>query len=222
MLVTGVPKTDPLVRLKKEGIPFPENWEKIRGKKVFLWNTWYDISFSSVKLIDSILLWFQEHQDCALIWRPHPMTDMVTRLYCDEDDYNRYCENVRRVENSDNMVMDHNVDCYASFYYSDALFSDHSSMMEQYIFMDKPVLWIQNEKEDVTGEAFIRYDWMETADGEDEIIQFLERVRQGLDTKAPLRKQTLEEDHKLSDGHCAERICNALWTQLHQEDLIQL
>ena len=81
MLVTGLPKIDPLVHLKEHGVPLPTGWEKLNGKKVFLWNSWFDIHCSSLQYFDQIFTWFHEHPDCGLIWRPHPLTDTVTKLH---------------------------------------------------------------------------------------------------------------------------------------------
>lgn len=39
MLVTGIPKIDPIIKAAKNGVALPDRWEKIKGKRVFLWNT---------------------------------------------------------------------------------------------------------------------------------------------------------------------------------------
>lgn len=217
MLVTGVPKTDPIVRLRGQEVPVPTGWECIQGKKKFLWNTWYSIDASSLRFFDDIFGWFSNHQDCALIWRPHPMTDVITKLYSPKL-YEQLQQYIRAVDGTSNMVMDREVSFKPSFVYSDAQISDHSTMMHQYLLMDKPLLWFQNLSSSTTGEAFIGCDWMERAEQPDEILAFLERVRRGEDRGALLRKETVTRDLSFADGHCGERVCETLWESLHKTD----
>ncbi|MDE6839839.1 MAG: hypothetical protein K2P49_03140, partial [Oscillospiraceae bacterium] len=84
MLVTGVPKLDPIIKAKRQEVPAPSGWEKLSGKTVFLWNSWFDITVSSLRFFEDIFAWFQCHEGAALIWRPHPMTETVVRLYTPE------------------------------------------------------------------------------------------------------------------------------------------
>lgn len=217
MLVTGVPKIDPIIKLRERKPPMPEAWKCVQGKKTFLWNTWYSIDVSSLQFFNEIYEWFASHQDCALIWRPHPMTDVVTKLYSPRA-YRTLQEYIRTVKNAPNMVMDQEVSFEASFAYSDAQVSDHSSMMHQYMLMDKPLLWFQNLSSSMTGEELIRCDWMERAKQSAEIIDFLEQIRCGEDRNAQRRKEIIEQDLPTADGRCGERVCEAVWEAIHQED----
>lgn len=217
MLVTGVPKIDPIVRLQKESVPLPVDWEPIRGKTTFLWNTWYNIDASSLRFFDDVFQWFSSHQDCALIWRPHPMTDVVTKLYSPER-YQHLQERIQAVKSAFNMVIDQEVSFKPSFIYSDAQISDHSTMMHQYLLMDKPLLWFQNLSSSMTGEALIGCDWMERTQQSDGILSFMERIRNGEDPHFQRRQETIRQDLPLADGHCGARVCASLWEMLHQED----
>ena len=217
MLVTGVPKTDPIIRAKENGMPLPAGWEPIKGKKVFLWNSWFSINVSSLQFFDKIFDWFQQHPDCALIWRPHPMTETVTKIYFPERaGYLQECK--RRVKAAPNTVLDEETSFLAAFVYSDAQISDHSSMMQQYLPMDKPLLWFGIPAFGATGEEFISTQWMERANGAADILRFLDRVYKGVDSNAELRKTICRQDMPLLDGRCGERVCEALWEALHIED----
>lgn len=218
MLVTGVPKIDPIVNMKKETVPLPVDWERIRGKTTFLWNTWYSIAESSLCFFDTIFHWFSAHPDCALIWRPHPMTEVITKLYSPEQ-YQQLQEQLQAVEKAPNMVVDREVSFKPSFVYSDAQISDHSTMMHQYLLMDKPLLWFQNLLSSMTGKELIGCDWMEHTRQVDGILSFIERILNGEDRNAQRRKETISQDLPLADGHCGERVCEALWNALHQEDM---
>lgn len=218
-LVTGLPKTDPIVWLSQnpQSCPLPKGWEVLQGKTVFLWNSWYNMTVSSLRYFDELLKWFCAHRDCALIWRPHPMSDTVTKLYHPEQ-YPAYQEMLRQTRQAENILLDEESSCLAAFAASHAMISDYSSLQAQYLPMNKPVLWIKGEGFEFTGEQFIDVGWMEQANSAEEILAFLERIRAGEDRNAPLRAGILKRDLPLADGHCGERVCEALWQALHQED----
>lgn len=221
MIVTGVPKLDPIVRLREGTVPLPAGWGCVQGKTTFLWNTWYSIEGSSLRFFEDIFEWFSQHQDCALIWRPHPMTDTVTKLYSPEQ-YEWLQQCIQAVEGAPNMVVDRETSVMPSFAYSNAQISDHSSLMHQYMLMDKPLLWFQNLLSSMTGEKLIGCGWMERAAQPQEIIDLMERIRCGEDRNAGLREKTIQQDLPLADGRCGERVCEAAWSALHQEDGIVL
>ncbi len=218
MIVTGVPKIDPIVRAKECGVPLPAGWECILGKKVFLWNTWFGIERSSFRFFDRILEWFQLHRDCSLIWRPHPMTITVTKLYSNEQ-YDYLLDCIRRIEEAPNAVLDKNSSFLPAFVYSDAMLSDHSSMVQQYLLMDKPLIWHPNSASNpMTGEQFVGCQWMERAESLDSILEGLERVYRGEDRNAKIRRRVCQRDLPMADGYCCKRVCEAVWEQIHLED----
>lgn len=226
MLVTGLPKFDAVIRLKREGTAVPKAWRSvIENRTVILWNTWYDLSRSSMTLFDKVAAWFQAHDEYALIWRMHPMTDTVTKLYYPPQYYEKLQRNIAEAEKAPNMLVDKNASYNAAFDCSDAMISDYSSLMFQYFLMDKPVLWIKRGAASgpfngqlSADEVLIDCHWMEEAENLEAVFQFLERIRQGKDRNADLRKAILRQDLPLADGHCGERVGNALWEAMHRED----
>ncbi len=217
-LLTGLPKLDPLVTLRERGAELPQGWERVRGKKAFLWNNWYDAKVSTLRFADEILSWFEGHPDCALIWRPHPMTDTVTKLYC-PDIYPAYKTLLRRVKDMPNAVIDELASYQAAFCYSDAQISDYSSLLPQYLLMDKPALMIRNDRAwGFTGVEFIGSQWLEQTDCADGILAFLDRIRQREDRNAEIRRQILQRELPLADGHSGERTAESLWAAMHTED----
>lgn len=225
MLVTGIPKLDPVIHLKENGMELPRSWlPKIKGKKVILWNTWYDNSGSSLCYFDTVIRWFQTHEDCTLIWRPHPMTDTVTKLYYPAETYAQLLQRIALVDEMPNGIYDREVSCDAAFACSDAQVSDYSSLMFQYLLLDKPVLWTKAKNgangpySGMKDEFIIDWRWMEEARNEDEILQFLERVRDGKDRNKDMRKMVIQRDVPLADGFCGQRVSQALLDAMRQED----
>lgn len=217
-MLTGIPKTDPLVRLAQQPAQRPAEWSCLEGKTVFLWNTWYDINVSSLRYFEKITQWFQAHENCGLIWRKHPMTDTVVKLHY-PDKYPAYREMIKRADEAENMVVDTETSCAAAFSVSDAMISDYSSLLPQYLILDKPALWITGADFSFTGEEFISGKWMEQADNAAEVIAFIERICAGEDRKSRLRRDIRETELALSDGRCGERICDALWDALMEEEI---
>ena len=115
------------------------------------------------------------------------MTDIVTKLDL-PDKYDFWLQCQRKLEEFPNAVRDEEVLCDAAFYYSDALISDFSSLMPQYLLMDKPCLWIISPAFGFIGEV-IDGDWAESASDIQQILDFMERIRQGDDPKAERRKE---------------------------------
>lgn len=219
-LVTGLPKTDPFVRLAQNpnAFPLPKGWEALQGKTVFLWNSWYDPSVSSLRYFDALLTWFHAHPDCALLWRPHPLSDTVCKLYYPEQ-YPACQRMVRYAKTAQNILLDEEPSCLAAFAVSRAMISDYSSLQPQYLPMDKPVLWIRGKGFQLTGEQLIDTRWMEQARSAEEIAAFLDRIRAGEDRNASLRAAILKRDLPLADGRCGERVVEAVWQALNEECL---
>ena len=145
------------------------------------------------------------------------MSDAVTKLYHPEQ-YPVYQDMLRHAEAAENIVLDQEASCLAAFAASHALLSDYSSLLPQYLPLDKPALWIKGRGFRFTGEEFIDTRWMEQAGGAEDIFAFLERIRAGEDCNAALRRAILKRDLPLADGHCGERVRDAVWSALHEED----
>ncbi len=223
MLVTGIPKWDPTVALASHPAQPPAQWEEvIRGRKVFLWNSFYDFNGSSLPYFPAIYQWFQTHPDCALIWRAHPMTDTVTKMYYPTQYYQQLREYIALVEAAPNMICDREASYGAAFSCSIAQISDLSSMMFQYLLLDKPVLHIKTSgRGKVSREFIIDSCWMEQANDASDITGFLDHICEGIDTNAELRAMVRQRDIPLADGQCGKRVCTVLWEQLHKEDTIK-
>ena len=223
MMVTGIPKMDYVINLKNNPCPIPQVWrQKIEGRTTILWNTWFDGNASSLDLLDQMLPWFSAHQEYALIWRPHPMSEAIMKLYQPEQ-YLKLEKMMDTVRSTNNMVLDTDAEYGPSFVCSHAQISDFSSMMTQYLLMDKPLLWI-----DIPGktlavkeseEQMVSNHWMEKGANIEDIIAFLQRIRRGEDRNRTLRTEVRAQYLPLADGKAAERICERLWKDLSLECL---
>ncbi len=223
MLLTGLPKFDAFVKLRSEKCPIPGRWQAaLAGRKAILWNTRYDYQFSSIPYFEQLLKWFQKNEDWALIWRPHPMTDTVTKLYYPSEVYEKLHSCINRAKKQPNIVIDEETSCNAAFSVSAAMISDYSSLIPQYLLLDKPVLWTTTPKDRADAsrqDCFINWSWMESATKAEDVLAFLKRIQNGRDERAEQRKSVLLHDVPLADGLCGCRVCDSVWNELHREDL---
>lgn len=223
LMVTGIPKMDYAVQLKKQPCPIPDNWvSKVHNRTVILWNTWFDWNSSSLEILEQIVPWFAEHKEFALIWRPHPMSRPIFKLNGREE-YYRFEILVETVNAATNMVVDTEPEYAAAFSCSQAQVSDFSSMMTQYLLLDKPLLWVDRPGKSIqlveSEEQMVSNRWMEKASNATEVIEFLERVKNGKDRNRALRAEVRKQDLPLADGHAAQRICDVVWNDLIQETI---
>ena len=226
-IVTGLPKWDYPMHISKENTPCPEEWKsKISGRKVFLWNTHFSVETKGSDFLnkgDEFLNVFIKNKDIALIWRPHPMTETIFKLYMSEQlpKYNALKEKIAK---SENIVIDTEPTYDAAFAYSDALISDLSSMLDQFMLMNKPVLMVTSQ---AISEAREKY---ECADGLYDFAKipfanaindkkdFIEKISNGIDEWSDKRKEFLTEYFTLADGKCGERVVESILKAFKDEN----
>lgn len=223
VLVTGLPKWDEITSIKENYLNMDSNWKrKLSGRKVFLWNNHFNVASTTATLLENgrkIIELFSENKDIALIWRPHPMTETIFKLYIPQ--YASLWEELNEVvEKSDNMVLDTNPSFKHAFQCSDALISDYSSIIAEYMMTQKPILWM---KKSTTNNFFsdldmlIRIDCLEQSNSPEEIIDFVERIKNGIDLNKEIRMQIMKEDIPNFDEGLGERICHLLLDEIRKE-----
>lgn len=220
LMLTGIPKMDYAIHLRENPCEVPDAWrDKIKDRIVLLWNTWYDSQASSIDLLQALLPWFSEHQQFALIWRPHPISKVVMKLYQPEQ-YRKFQEMIKIIAASDNMIFDNGVDYGPAFSCSTAQISDYSGMMFEYLILNKPLLWTQNpliRELERQSDCMVSIKWMEKASTPVDVIDFVERIAKGEDCNRALREEACTKELPLADGNAAARICNCLYDDLYRE-----
>lgn len=199
LVVTGSPKTDAVIRRLNQKIDYPKGWrEKLEGKKVFLLNThlsYFPAACNASKIVgydyaqkfcEEILEAIHSNNDCALIWRPHPLLFSHAANVCPEsliylnDFKKRICE-------SDRCVLDETADYIAAFHYSDAMITTYSSLLNEYFLTGKPVQIMQYKQSDDFAEtspvdarvSYFRYEH----DGGMTFDSFVKMICRGEDPK---------------------------------------
>jgi len=227
VIVTGLPKWDSPLHIVKENTPCPEDWKsKIEGRKVFLWNTHFNLELDVklyVERCNEIISIFKKNKKIALIWRPHPMTETIVKLYHPE--FKKDFEALKNsVINAENMMMDTNPTYDAGFVYSDALISNYSSLADQYILLDKPVLITTFQPIAEAREYYATTDGLydmgllPLAYAKNDKKDFIDKIANGIDEWAAKRKEFLNEYFALADGNCGERVAKKILDDFREEN----
>ena len=227
VLVTGLPKWDYPMKLSKENTPCPEEWKtKINGRKVFLWNTHFSANTSGSDFLnkgEEFLNIFIKNKNIALIWRPHPMTETILKLYM-SDSLSKYNALKEKILKSENIVMDTEATYDAAFVYSDALITDLSSLIEQYLLMDKPVLMSTNKPISEAREIYAvvdgLYDFSKIpfANAINDKKDFVEKISKNIDDWKNERAELIEKYFELADGKCGERVTEKILKVFKEEN----
>lgn len=230
VIVTGIAKWDYPVNLTKENTPCPKEWKSvIKNRKVFLWNTHFAMSkpengsqFLTPKGLDFLKI-FMENNDIALIWRPHPMTEPVLKVYS-PNLLGIYYGMMELVNRADNMIMDTNERYAPAFVWSDALISDISTMIDQYLLQKKPVLVNLREKDIISKfesckqDGLLNFMALPMAFSIDDIRGFIENVKNGDTDYTETYQRDFGEYYQYADGHAGERIVDTVIEKFIEEE----
>ena len=218
VLVTGLPKWDYPMSLNEENTPCPEEWkEKLAGKKVFLLNTHFNTQLLPLESETfGVINYFLRHKDIALIWRPHPMTETVKKLY-HEDQYEILKEIENAVLSSPNIVIDTSTSYAPAFVWSDALITVCSSLISQYLMIDKPIAykWFNLNIPD-TGELFA-YDRIPCTGKNELLEEWVNDVIAGNDRYRDDRIYLQEKYYYLAGGNVGFRVMNTILSEFSNE-----
>ncbi len=155
ILAIGSPKVDRILKLDRQKAELiekeiPARWrEKIRGKKVILYNisvtgTLRNSRFFLDKL-RYVLSCFAGREDVVLWWRPHPLLEATIKSAM-PDLYQSYQEIKRAFAESRNGILDETGDAGVAAVIADAYLGEASSSLMHYFgVLGKPVMYTQWE-----------------------------------------------------------------------------
>lgn len=222
VVAMGHPSFDKIIKFLKEKPKIYPEWEsKTRNRKVILWNSHFTIQQDTGW--GTYLLWRElifklifENQDLVLLWRPHPLffgslkkNNIMNDLEIDE-----FKESIKH---SDNIILDESGDYRYSMYASDALISDGTSFLLEYLATKKPILY--TPKPDGWGildDHLVEHYYI--ANNEEDIIKFFKMMIKGEDPLYEKRMETLGEYLMNLDGRIGEKIKDYLLSELEKEE----
>lgn len=152
IIAMGSPKFDMVkVMCQKKDMLVPDAWkEKLRGKKVFLYNTHLRKIFDGTVIdeIRYVLNSVKNYVNVVVLWRPHPLS-MATAEEINMKFAKSYRQLVEEVRELNYVIYDETSDIDRAIALSDAYLGDvESSVVQLYGITGKPIYDIEDWKED--------------------------------------------------------------------------
>lgn len=186
--------------------------QRARHRKIFLWNSHFDLGMQNsdsrgtfLSTGEEILNYFRENKDVFLIWRPHPMFwNSLARMKQDAGIKEYY---INMIESCENIYLDNQGSYYPAFFVSDALISDNSSLIEGYLLTHKPIILTKNKKEISDQEHEHLYFGYEFS----VIQEFIQEIIAGEDRKKDIRSEYIQHNYYLdSQRRCSRRLLDTI------------
>ena len=191
VFLTGYPKYDDLNRYKDAS---PAIWNRPDDNNGFkiLWTPRWTTNENNCHFFDYIDRWFDfcgENPNVDFVFRPHPQA-WTEWAHTGEFTPRQQAELRNQFSQMDNMSIDESKEYLETFYSSDCLVSDVSSMALQYILTGKPVVYChkQNGKMHFIRDSVIGSS-LYWAENWDEVKGYLQQLKKGMD---PLKEKRLE------------------------------
>ena len=151
-IILGNPKYDKIRSLNKYEYPLKDDWkeklfdESDNKKFTILLDTTLEILLKKrEKMLDKIgdvIDLFENRDDLALIWRPHPLIESTLRNMYSEL-IPMYIKLVERCKKLENCIFDDTNDMHTAIAWSDAFMGKYGSMIELYRVAKKPTIMLE-------------------------------------------------------------------------------
>ena len=211
VVITGHPKFDYQAEQLTKQLTFDDLKNKIAGRKVVLWTphfsvalpaTWSTYRIYGQAIIDEA----QSRPDLFFIIRPHPLfcqsmieNDLWTSA--DEQLFREQCKT------QNNLWLDEDPDYMPAFTLSDALMTDAGSFLLEFLPIGKPILYLHHPEGSGLNDDGELINCLYKAESVNEIIQFLNDIQAGVDSKKAERLLAIPEYLFGLDGNASKRIC---------------
>jgi hypothetical protein len=218
----GHPRFDAIGKLRDIRKDIPVSWdEKIDNKMAILWNTHSyikDDGWSTFATLgNQILEFFRTHQHFVLIWRPHPhfFNSLINGNVMAEEDVDAL---KTLVSSSNNIILDATPNYLYAFSVADALISDASSLLVEFLPTRKPILYTYNNSsrfivnENLLPALYEASTW-------NDVEKFIQMLMDGKDHKAEERKKVVEKFMPNARKNVGELIMNKCIEDLVAEEI---
>lgn len=201
VILTGYPKLDGIE--KYVGCESKSwHYKKEEGRYRIMWTPRWSMGEDNCTFFDykdCLLDYVENKKDIEFLFRPHPQafSEFMEKKLMTEEEVTDY---KRRYEESDIAFLDTQGEYLPSFYSSDVLITDESSIIPEYFLTGKPIIFTYktthlNEFAKKISEGFYwAKDW-------EEVKKYLDMLRNGEDSLREKRKELLEHSYYLpKDG----------------------
>lgn len=214
LAMLGSPQFDEIYAEVGKEHPWPRSWNKLKGKKIFLWATDHGINESYPKngftidlYLGRMLKYFSEHSERALIFRPHP--EFIREM--DRNGQFWSMDDITKLkiymDSTPNVVWDDTHDYCRAYDACDALMVDaNCSITCSFLVTGKPVcrLLRTDVKEWLISPEL--HDCYYYAHDFEECVSYMDMICAGKDPKESVRRAGSKQAILHFDGRNGERI----------------
>lgn len=223
VVVSGHPKFD--INLVGERPPGGGSYKtKIGDRKVVLWTPHFSIGaarkWSTYDLYgDAIFDEFKKHEDLFLLIRPHPLFFRAMRARA-RGGSSEELGFRQRIDLSDNMALDEELDYHSAFSVADALMADVGSFMLEFLPTQKPILYLHCHDGLGMNDGGELAQVLYRATGVVDIVKFIDMVRNESDPMCDERLASIPEFiYGLSaDTTAGERVVDYVYSAISKGD----
>jgi len=145
------------------------------------------------RYIDDIFNMFINNEDYSFIFRPHPyaFSNFVNIKLMTQAEVDNY---LNRISNSSNSFYDNSSEYLSTFENSDALITDVSSIIAEYMVTKKPIIFCHNESSEVLNDFTLKCCDMAfyNAYSFDDIKRIITDLKQGIDPLKESRERFID------------------------------
>lgn len=213
LIPLGSPKIDAALNCG-EHYHIPDMWKtRIDKKKAFLLNTSIEhflVNANWFEFMNSVIQCFKHRNDSVLIWRPHPLFESTVKSMRPQM-MEQYMHLKAVLCGMDNIIYDDFSSAYYSILTADAMISDYSSLMMQFIATGKPVLNITGSKRE-RKKGIIVFDYFSDYFLDDGITinRFVDMILNNEDPKYKQRMSAMRMSLLNSDGKCGAKVYESI------------
>jgi len=150
--------------------------------------------------------YFRKHDNMDMLLRPHPLM-FQNFLRTGEMTEEEVAEYRQKIENEPNMAFDSQKEYVSTFWQSDVLISDYSSIVAEYFLTEKPIIFCRTNLEiELLDNMNKMLEGCYVVDSEAELADCLDYLSKGLDEKKELRLAAKEELFGKTLGRSVELI----------------
>lgn len=206
----GNPKFDGIYNALNKPRILPRHWSKLKNKRIYLWTTDHVYKSGNVTFdlyAKRIFSYFEDNQECALIFRPHPVyfPELMRYHVWTDEDVAAFREYFKA---SANMIWDEYPDYSLAYSLADAVLLDaNCGILVSALTTRKPMCILRR----FDGQACEIYHpglaaRLYMAQNTDECMDFLDMVREGKDVKKEMREEAFTKYIGDFDGRNGQRI----------------
>ncbi|MFT8407123.1 hypothetical protein, partial [Liquorilactobacillus nagelii] len=212
VLVLGSPKMDAVYQATKSSKKIPKKWEKqIAGKFVFALDTncmsLVNNPFYEFAYIEQVFDAAKMISNCAVIWRPHPLTKIAIAHYIPQmlEKYDHLVNDIKSCSPKyPNIIVDESPEYISFFNASDAYVSIPNSLMALYTVTGKPIVIaskVLNDELLLPDTAFYHF-----YDPEHPWYKIAQDLINGKDPKRNSRRNLASQIYNYTDGTSGKMI----------------